>query len=285
MSRIPVPHRRDRARRRLDTLAHTLCALLAAGALLPLASIVGHALTRGVQALSLSFLISESAPVGESGGGVGHALVGSLLLVGLTTLVALPIGLCAGAYLAEQRASGGARLARLAAELLSSVPSIVVGFVVYALVVLPFGFSALAGVCALVLLVVPPLARATEELLLAQPPELREAALALGLPPWRVTLGVLLPAALPSLVSVSLAILARVVGEAAPLLWTSLHNSRYSLRPDQPIASLPVLIWNGALSPFPAGQRQVWASSLLLLAGVGAMSFLSRRLAFRRRSA
>jgi len=269
-------------RRVVNWVMTGLCATALAAALVPLISLLWLVISRGVAGLSWSFFTAIPAPVGESGGGVGNAIVGTLYIVGIGCLFGVPVGVGAGVYLAER---GDTRLGgaiRFTAEVLSGVPSIVIGIVAYALVVLPMRrFSALAGGVALAVLMIPTLARSTEELVRLVPGALREASLALGVPQWRTSLRIILRTALGGILTAILLSVARAAGETAPLLFTSLNNQFWNWRPDQPTASLTVQIFNYAVSPYAEWHEKAWTSALVLLLMIGALS-LAGRFASRR---
>jgi len=270
-------------RRAVNWLMTGLCALALAVAMVPLVSLLWLVISRGMSGLSWSFFTAIPAPVGETGGGVGNAIAGTLYIVGIACLIGVPIGVGAGVFLAER---GDTRLGdaiRFTAEVLSGVPSIVIGIVAYGLVVLPMGrFSALAGGVGLSVLMVPPLARSTEELIRLVPDALREASLALGVPQWRTSLRIVLRTALGGIMTAILLSVARAAGETAPLLFTSLNNQYWNWRADQPTASLTVQIFNYAVSPYSEWHDKAWSSALVLLLLVGALS-LSGRLVSRKR--
>ncbi|HZB46466.1 MAG TPA: phosphate ABC transporter permease PstA, partial [Pyrinomonadaceae bacterium] len=217
------------------------CAFLAVAVLL---LILGYIAWSGIDALSLSFLVETPKPVGE-GGGIGNAILGTLVLIALASAIGLPVGIAAGVYLAEFGGGRFATVVRFVADTLTGVPSIVVGVFVYTVVVIPTGnFSALAGGVALAIIMLPVVARTTEEMIRLVPASLREGALALGAPQWRVTTGVVLPAAASGIATGAMLAVARVTGETAPLLFTALNYNDYSYRLDEPIASLTVQIYN-----------------------------------------
>lgn len=276
------------ARRRQITnaLMTGVCAAAVVAALLPLASLLWLVISRGARGLSLSFFTHLPAPVGEIGGGVGNGILGTLFMVGLASVIGLPIGIGAGVFLAEHgdgRLAPFARVVRFTAEVLASVPSIVIGVVAYGLIVVPMRrFSALAGAVALAILMVPTLARSTEEMIRLVPRPLREASLALGVPAWRTSLWVVLRTALAGVTNAALLAIARAAGETAPLLFTSLNNQYWNFRPDQPTASLTVQIFNYAISPYEDWHDKAWAAALCLLLVVGALSIPARVLAARR---
>jgi phosphate transport system permease protein len=266
-----------RLRRLRNHLWTGICALAVVAALAPLLSLLWLVVSRGASGLGLSFFTSLPAPVGEPGGGVANAILGTLGMVGMASVIALPVGIGAGVFLAER---GGGRLGatvRFTAEVLSGVPSIVVGIVAYGLLVLPMQrFSGIAGAVALAILMVPGLARATEEFVRLVPDPLREASLALGIPQWKTSLRIVLRTALPGIVTASLLAVARAAGETAPLLFTSLNNQYWSLRPDQPTASLTVQIFNYAISPYEDWHQKAWSAALVLLLLVGALNLAAR---------
>ncbi|MBI5069450.1 MAG: phosphate ABC transporter permease PstA [Deltaproteobacteria bacterium] len=249
-------------------------------ALLPLASLLWLVISRGVGGLSLDFFTHLPAPVGEAGGGVGNAIAGTLYMVGLASLVALPAGVGAGVYLAERGDGRFGSAVRFTTEVLAGVPSIVVGIVAYGLLVVPMKrFSALAGAVALAILMVPPLARSTEEFVRLVPGTLREASLALGVPAWKTGLRVVLRTALPGILTAALLAVARAAGETAPLLFTALNNQYWNARPDQPTASLTVQIFNYAVSPYSDWHDKAWSAALVLLLLVGLLNLAARLLA------
>jgi phosphate transport system permease protein len=270
-------------RRFKDRFMTLLCALGLLVAIVPLASVLWLVISKGVAGLNLAFWTRLPAPVGEVGGGVGNAIVGTLYIVGIASLIGVPLGVGAGVYLAEKGDGPMGEVVRFTAEVLSGVPSIVVGLVAYGLVVLPMRrFSALAGGVALAVLMVPVLARSTEELVRLVPHSLREASLALGVPQWRTSLRVVLRTALGGIVTAILLAVARASGETAPLLFTALNNQYWNWRADQPTASLTVQIFNYAVSPYDDWHSKAWSAALVLLLVVGALSLAARFLARRR---
>lgn len=270
------------ARRRfVNLLMTTLTALCAVAAVALLALILGYIAARGFGSLNLTFLTDIPRPVGE-GGGIGNAIQGTLILLATGSLVGLPFGVAAGVYLAEYGAGRTASAVRFVADTLTGVPSIVVGIFVYTVLVLPFKqFSAAAGAISLALIMIPIVARTTEEMIRLVPTSLREGALALGAPQWRVTLGVVLPAAASGIATGAMLAVARVSGETAPLLFTALNFNDYSYRLDEPIASLTVQIYNYSISPYDEWHAQAWAATLVLVALILAINvavrFLTRR--------
>lgn len=272
-----------RWRRLTDAFWTALCGLGVLGAIAPLASLLWLVVSQGLSGLSWGFFVHLPTPVGELGGGVGNSIVGTAMLVGLASLVALPVGIGAGVFLAEKGDGRLGGLVRFTSEVLSGVPSIVVGIVAYGLLVVPMKrFSALAGAAALSLLMIPTLARATEEFVRLVPRALREASLALGVPAWRTSLRVMLPTALGGIVTAALLAVARAAGETAPLLFTALNNQYWNVRPDQPTASLTVQIFNYAISPYQDWHRKAWTAALVLLMLVGGLNLASRLLSRNR---
>ncbi len=268
------------ASRRLVNHAWTaVCGAAVLAALVPLVSVLWLVVSRGAAGLSLTFFTARPAPVGEAGGGVGNAVAGTLYMVGLACLLGLPVGIGSGVFLAERGNGRFGSTVRFTADVLSGVPSIVVGIVAYGLVVIPMRrFSAIAGAVALAILMVPTLARATEEFVRLVPRDLREAALALGVPQWKTSLRVVLRTALGGIVTAVLLAVARAAGETAPLLFTALNNQYWNFRPDQPTASLTVQIYNYAISPYEDWHRNAWAAALVLLLLVGALNLSARAL-------
>lgn len=263
-------------------IAITLCGLSVLVALIPLAMIFFYVLRAGVGALNWDFFTQMPKPVGEVGGGMANAIVGTLILIGLAALFAVPVGVLCGVHLSEYPRSRFSNAVRFASDVLNGVPSIVVGIFVYGLLVLPMRrFSAVAGGVALAVIMIPIVVRSTEELLRLVPSGLREGALALGATRTRAVFGVILPAALPGILTGVLVAIARVAGETAPLLFTAFGNPYWSTRIDQPISSLTVQIFTYAISPYEDWHRQAWAGAFLLVLLILAISLLSR-LAIRR---
>lgn len=253
-------------RRVVSTVMTGLAAFCALTVSAVLIIILGYILMRGFTSINLQFLIDRPRPVGE-GGGIGNAITGTLVLLGLASLIGLPVGIAAGIYLAEFGDGWFGNTVRFVTDTLTGVPSIVVGVFVYTLIVIPQKhFSALAGGIALALIMIPIVTRTTEEMIRLVPTSLREGALALGAPQWRVTLGVVLPAASSGIATGAMLAIARVSGETAPLLFTA-FGSRFFFEGylDQPIASLTVQIYNYAISPYDEWHAQAWAATLVLM--------------------
>jgi phosphate transport system permease protein len=253
------------------------CGLAVLVALVPLAFILLFVVQRGVQALNVEFFTMTPRPVGEPGGGMLNAFVGTLILTGLASLLALPVGILSGIYTSEYAGTRLATATRFAADTLNGVPSIVIGVVAYGIAVLPFRqFSALAGGLALGVMMVPIIARTTEELLLLVPGTMREGALALGATRARAVFTVIVPAALPGIITGVVLALARIAGETAPLLFTALNNRFLSTDLTRPIASVTVQVFTYAISPYEDWQRQAWAGALVLVLFVLVCSLLAR---------
>ncbi len=256
-------HRWRKFKNRLAQLFTCLCALLL---VLPLLLIFYHVLKSGVSAVNWAFFTQLPKPVGEIGGGMANAIVGTFELLGLASLIGVPIGVLGGMFLSEY---GAVRLnwwIRFGADVLNGVPSIIWGMVIYALVVLPMkGFSALAGGIVLGMIMVPLIMRTTEEVLRLVPVSYREAALALGIARWRTILQIVGRTALKGIVTGVLLALARVAGETAPLLFTAFGNRFWNHRLSEPIAALPLQVFNYAISPYEDWHRQAWAGALVLL--------------------
>jgi phosphate transport system permease protein len=233
----------------------------------PLIAIFVDLVVKGASSLNLNFFTKIPAPVGEQGGGMANAIVGSAVLLGLASLLGIPIGIAAGIYLSEYgRGSKLSNVVRFTADVLNGVPSIVMGVAVYALVVVPTkGYSALAGGVALGIMMIPTVARTTEEMLLMVPHSIREAALGLGVPNWRSMISITLKTAMPGVITGCMLAFARVAGETAPLIFTAFGNQFWSTALTQPVAALPLQIYVYALSPYDEWHRLAWAGSLVLI--------------------
>ena len=243
----------------------TLTAACALFAVVVLAFILGYIAYRGIGAISFQFLVETPKPVGE-GGGIGNAILGTLIMLAMASVVGMPFGIATGIYLAEYGAGRFAALIRFLTDTLTGIPSILVGVFVYTIIVLPMKqFSALAGGVALAVIMIPIVARTTEEMIRLVPASLREGALALGAPQWRVTTGVVLPAAASGIVTGAMLAVARVSGETAPLLFTAFCSRFFNVYLDQPMASLTVQIYNYAISPYDEWHAQAWAATLILM--------------------
>jgi phosphate transport system permease protein len=266
-----------RRRKIVSRVAEILCGLAVLLALLPLVMILFYVVREGIGAVNVAFFTQMPKPVGETGGGMANAIVGTLILIGLAALFAVPVGCICGIHLAEYPQTRFSSLVRFAADVLNGVPSIVIGIFAYGLAVLPFKrFSAIAGGFALGLLMLPVVVRTTEELLRLVPGGLREGALALGASRSRAVFTVILPAALPGVLTGILVALARVAGETAPLLFTAFNNRFWSTSLVQPIASLTVQVFTYAISPYDDWHRQAWAGAFLLVVMILTLSMLAR---------
>lgn len=260
-----------------------LCLLSTAIAVAALLAVIAQVVIKGFSAFNLSFFIHLPKPVGESGGGVANAIVGTLIIVAIGAVFALPIGVLTGIYLAEFGRNRIASLVRFLMDVMTGVPSIVIGILAYQLVVVPMQhFSALAGGVALAVLMLPTVVRTTEEILRLVPWSLREASLALGVSRWRTTMSVVLPTAYGGLVTGVMLALARAAGETAPLLFTAFGNNYWGTSITQPMAALPLQIYQYAISPYDDWQAQAWAASLVLVLLVLVLN-IAIRLVTRRR--
>ena len=269
-------------RRVTDHMMTGLSILTVVIVLAPLFAIFAYLLYRGIGSINWAFLTQTPKPVGEAGGGMANAIVGSAFILALASLIGVPIGVGAGIYVAEfGRNRFGAGI-RFTADVLNGVPSIVIGIVAYAIVVLrQKHFSALAGGVALAIMMIPTITRTTEEMLLLVPQSLREAAYGLGIPRWRTTLSIVLRTATSGVITGIMLAFARVAGETAPLLFTAFGNQFWNLKANQPTAALPLQIFNYAISPYDEWHRQAWAGALVLIvlivSAVAAVRFAVRR--------
>ena len=250
--------------------------------LVPLFAIFAYLVYRGVGSVNWAFLTQTPKPVGEAGGGMANAIVGSVLMLALASIIGVPLGVGAGIYLAEYGSNRLGDAIRFTADVLSGVPSIVIGIVAYSIVVLTQKhFSALAGGVALSIMMIPTITRTTEEMLLLVPQALREAAYGLGIPRWRTTLSITLRTATSGVITGIMLAFARVAGETAPLLFTALGNQFWNLRVNEPTAALPLQIYSYALSPYDDWHRQAWAGAfvliILIVSAVAAVRFAVRR--------
>jgi phosphate transport system permease protein len=266
-----------RRRKVVSSLFVAFCAGSVLLALVPLAFVLFFVVSQGIQSLNVAFFTHMPAPVGELGGGMANSIVGTLILVGLGALFAVPIGILSGIYMSEYAGTRFASLVRFAADTLNGVPSIVIGVFVYGIAVLPFKqFSALAGGLALGVMMIPILARTTEELLLLVPGTMREGALALGATHARAVFTVVVPSAAQGIITGIVLAIARVAGETAPLLFTSLNNGFFTTKLTRPISSLTVQVYSYASSPYQDWHRQAWAGALVLVTIVLTCSLLAR---------
>jgi phosphate transport system permease protein len=272
-----VPTLRYHRRKMTGGLMLTLSALSAVVALIPLLLIFFYTISQGIDYLNLDFFVKMPKPVGELGGGMANAIVGTLVLVATGSVIGLPIGIFTGIYLAEFGNNSFGSTVRFMTDVLSGVPSIVAGVVAYGFVVIPMKhFSALAGGVALSILMIPTVTRTTEEMIRLVPHSYREAGLALGIPQWKTTIRIVLRTAFPGIVTGILLAIARIAGETAPLLFTALGNRFWSTSLDQPIASLTVFIYDYAKAPFEDWNKQAWTAALVLIILISILSLLMR---------
>jgi len=265
----------------LRKLKNGAMTLLMAGAtlavLIPLLLIFVHIIKMGFSSLNLDFFIQIPKPTGEAGGGMANGMFGSGLLIFLASTVGIPVGVFGAVYLAEYGGSKISTVIRFAADILSGIPSIITGMIAYTLLVVPFkGFSALAGAFALALIMIPIVLRTTEEQLKLVPTTLREASLALGVPLWRTTLKVTLRSALKGVMTGVLLATARIAGETAPLLFTALGNQFWGGKLTEPIAAMPLQIFNFAIAPYEDWHRLAWAGALVLVTIMFALNLAAR---------
>jgi phosphate transport system permease protein len=264
----------------------TLSVLCALVAIIPLFIILFYTISQGISSINWDFFTQMPKPAGEAGGGMANALVGTGILIALACAIGLPVGILSGIYLSDKGKTIFAKVVRFLTEVLNGIPSIVIGVVAYIIVVLPMGrFSAIAGGFALGILMMPLVTRTTEEMMNLIPHSYREAALGLGIPRWKTTLFIILPAAFKGIFTGILLSIARVAGETAPLLFTALGNRFWSTQLDQPIASLTVFIYDYAKAPFEDWNRQAWAAALVLILLVSAINILFRFVTRRRKYA
>ena len=274
---------RDRIRSLIDGGATGLAVLSTVLVVAPLLAIFGYLIYKGASSLNVAFFTQIPKPEGEVGGGMANAILGSGILLGLASLIGVPIGIAGGIFLAEfGRGTKLANAVRFTADVLNGVPSIVMGVAVYGLVVTPqMPFSALAGGVALGIMMIPTVTRTTEEMLLMVPHAVREAALALGVPNWRSVLSITLKTASPGIITGCMLAFARVAGETAPLIFTAFGNSNWSVALNRPISALPLEIYRYAISPYDDQHRQAWAAALvlvvLIVAAVSLVRFVTSR--------
>ncbi|MEK7381181.1 MAG: phosphate ABC transporter permease PstA [Gemmatimonadota bacterium] len=274
---------RRTTRRWLSGAMVGLMGLAVVAAVLPLLLILGTLIVKGAGSITPAFFLKLPGPIGESGGGVAHAIVGTLLMVGTACLIGLPVGIAAGIYAAEYPATRLAVVTRFVADVLNGTPSIVVGVFAWTWVVATQKhFSGMAGSAALALLMIPMVMRTTEEMIKLVPDSLREAALALGYPRWRTSLSIVVRTTLPGIVTGALLAVARIAGETAPLLFTALGSQFMNTDLARPMAALPLAVFVYATGPYEEWHRLAWATALVLILTVLVLSLLAR-LATRRR--
>src|SRR5436190_13269964 len=272
----------DQLRRTTSATMTSLTALCTVAAIGILLIILAYIAMQGISALNLSFLVTDPRPVGE-GGGIRNAIMGTLMLLLLSSVIGMPFGIAVGIYLSEFGGGRFGSVVRFLVDTLTGIPSIVTGVFVYTIVVVPLKhFSALAGGVALALIMVPIVARTTEEMIKLVPHSLREGALALGAPQWRVTLGVVIPAAMSGIATGAMLAVARVSGETAPLLFTAFGSRFFPRNLNEPIASLTVQIYNYAISPYDEWHAQAWAATLVLMALILSINIIVRFLTRKR---
>jgi phosphate transport system permease protein len=265
ISRISVPPITWR-RRVMDHAMTGVAALTVVLVLVPLVAIFGYLIYRGIGSINLAFLTQTPKPVGELGGGMANAIVGSMVILAIASLFGVPLGIGAGVFLSEYGRNRYGDIVRFVSDVLNGVPSIVIGIVAYGLVVLPQKhFSALAGGVALAIMMIPTIARTTEQMLLLVPQAIREAAYGLGVSRWRTTLSITLRTATSGVITGVMLAFARVAGETAPLLFTAFGNQYWNWKSDQPTAALSLQIFTYAISPFDEWHRQAWAGALVLI--------------------
>jgi phosphate transport system permease protein len=272
-------------RRRLTDHAMTGVAVVTVILVLaPLIAIFGYLMYRGIGSINWAFLTQTPKPVGEEGGGMANAIVGSGFILGIASLIGVPFGIGAGIYLAEFGRNPFGSAIRFTADVLNGVPSIVIGIVGWSIMVRGHGFSALAGGVALAIMMVPTISRTTEEMLLLVPTAMREAAYGLGIPRWRTTLSITLRTATSGVITGVMLAFARIAGETAPLLFTAFGNTFWNWKATQPTAALPLQIYVYANSPYDDWHRQAWAGSfvliILIVTAVAAVRYAVRRGSF-----
>ena len=253
-----------------------LLVLMSVLAAIPFFFIVYYVIQQGFMAINWDFFTQLPKPPGESGGGMANAILGSAIVVGLASVVGMPWGLGLGIYLSEYRDTRTAGILKFVIDLLLSAPSIVVGIFIYVILVTRFGFSSYAGSAALLLIMLPVIARGTEEILKLTPVSIREAGLALGISRWKTILFILVPGAFSMLLTVLMLAVARIAGETAPLLFTSLGNQVHISSLTEPVATLPVQIYEYSKSGFEQLEGQAWAGAMVLVGFVFLVNFLTR---------
>jgi phosphate transport system permease protein len=270
-------------RRQLSRVMLVLCGCATGIVIIVLVLILGYTLVNGISYLSLDFITQPAKPVGEAGGGMRDDIYGTFILVGLASVIALPVGLMAGIFLAEFAGPKAAAAIRFAADILAGVPSIIVGVFAYAILVRPMHtYSALSAGVALAIIMIPVVARTAEESLRLVPNSQREAALALGISRWRMTLGVIMPGAVTGIVTGVMLAVARIAGETAPLIFTALGSAFGVQGLAEPIGALPLQIYRYALSPYNDWQKQAWAAAFLLVILVLGINIIVRLVSSRK---
>jgi len=280
-----VRDRRLRRRKLVNRTMEATATLAALIAVAVLALVIASVLIKGVSAINLDFFTKEPAPFGQSGGGIANSIVGTVLLVAMASVLAVPIGILIGIHTSEFARSSVASSIRFALDILNGVPTIVTGIFVFGLLVVGHVQSGYAGAVALAIIMLPIVARSAHEVLALVPSSLREASLALGVPRWRTVLTVIVPTAVSGLITGALLAVARVAGETAPLLFTSsIASTMVSTDPSKALSSIPVRIFELSESPSPAEHAQAWAAALLLIVFVMLLNVLARSLFGRSRA-
>src|SRR5215469_10274463 len=279
-----MPDRHVKLRRQLTNYFFTGAAAgLSVVVVATLLAIFAYLVVKGAGSLNWAFFTQIPKPVGETGGGMANAIVGSVIILAIASALGVPVGIGAGVYLAEYGRGHLGNVVRFTADTLNGVPSIVIGLVAYGLVALPQRhFSAFSAGVALAIMMVPTVARTTEEMLLLVPQSVREAALGLGIPQWRTTISITLASARAGIITGVMLAFARVAGETAPLLLTALGFQFWNLNPSQPMAALPLQIFTYAISPYDEWHRQAWAAALMLVILIVGTTTLVRFVFLRR---
>lgn len=264
--------------RKFKNILFLITTLVAAMAvLIPLFMIIQFVLVQGASSLTWSFFTELPKPVGETGGGMRHAILGTIYIVGLGAMIAIPIGVACGVYLSEFSKSKLSKTLKMTIDLMSGIPSIVIGIFAYLVVVVPLkSFSALAGGISLSIIMIPIIIKTSEEILKLVPNHIREAGLALGLPRWKVIFYIILKGSLSNLLTGMILAISRAAGETAPLLFTAFGNMYFSYSLNEPMASLPVQIYTYAISPYKDWQRQAWAGAFVLMVLILTMNLFAR---------
>lgn len=267
---------RDRWRKWCNYCMMGCLFFLSLAAAIPFLFIVYYVVEKGASAINWDFFTQLPKPPGEEGGGMSNALVGSAIVVGMASLVGIPWGMGMGVYLSEYRSTKTAKLLRFVMDLLISAPSIVVGIFIYGFIVVRYGFSSYAGSAALLLIMLPVVTRGTEEILKMVPNHIREAGLALGIPRWKVITRILIPSVLSMCITVIMLAIARIAGETAPLLFTALGNQYHIRSLSEPVATLPVQIYEFSKGSFEQMEKQAWAGAMILVFFVFFINFFTR---------
>lgn len=255
-----------RSRKIINSVMLTMCIIAAVITIIPLLYIFFYTTQSGISSLNIDFFTQLPKPVGEEGGGMANAIVGSAILIGIGALIGIPVGILSGIYISEYSKTFVSTIVKFITDVLSGVPSIIVGIFAYGVIVIPMQrFSALAGGFALGILMIPTITKITEEMLKLVPQSLREASLALGVSRWKTTLKIVLKTASSGIVTGVLLAIARAAGETAPLLFTSFGNSFWQTSVDEPMAALPLQIFAYAISPYDDWHRQAWAGAFVLI--------------------